>query len=207
MLSDGTIDPSWRRGKDEDEPMTATQPYAAGPTVSGAFADDQPTLVTPFGLHDFVTGEDAGAFADHCAHARLLDLALRANPALAPHVAALLNRAHAHATGTLGNGLADAVDEALGEIEAHEFVRRCDALGVSFRETMGLSFGEVDELRLIADTDTFAGTMDAWTIEVRVRIDTDCGEFDARILVAGRTLPGITRITGITRIDGVSCVR
>jgi hypothetical protein len=184
--------------------MTATQPYAAGPTVSGAFADDQPTIVTPFGLHDFAAGEDAGRFADHCAHAHRLDEALRANPAL--DVAALLNRAHAHATGTLGDGLADAVDEALGEITEHELVRRCDALGISFRETMGLSFGEVDELRLFADTDTFAGAMDAWTIEVRARIDTDCGEFNARIAVAGRTLPGITQLTGITRIAGISCV-
>lgn len=183
--------------------MTATQPYAPGTLVDGAFADDQPALVVPFLFHDFVTGEDAGRFADHCAHAHHLDQALRANPALAPHVAALLNRAHAYAyaTGTLGNGLADAVDEALGEITEHEFVRRCDALGIGFRETLGLSFGEVDELRLFADTDTFSGTMDAWTVQVRARIDTESGECNARILVAGRTLPGITQITGIAGIS------
>ena len=171
------------------------QPFAAGFVNSGVISDDDQLIVAPTAYDVEADGED---YSEFFAHAQLVNDAIRANPALAESIAAMLNRAHALGAGTLAapslEVLGEVVEAAVDLMDEHALEAVCEP---NFSDVMRCGYTHVDELRVFTDPDTITGTREGWTIQARIRIDTDCGESNRQVLISGRTFDGRTELTSV----------
>lgn len=97
---------------------------------------------------------------------------------------------------TFAENLATAVEL----LDHHAVARACEACDRAFVAVTRVDFDHVDALRVFADPESVTGDADAWTIDARLRIDTDCDESNPMVGVSGRMFPGRIEITSIVRI-------
>ena len=90
--------------------------------------------------------------------------------------------------------VADLVADIIDNLSNEAFEAACNG---SFRSITHWNVQDVDALWINANPSSIKGTVDAWTIEVRLGVDSDCGKADYDLIVSG----GLT--LGRTRFDSV----
>ena len=95
--------------------------------------------------------------------------------------------------------LAAIVDSIVEGMSNEAFAAACDAVEEgSFRRITGWNVRDVDTLWIRADPSTFRGSADAWTMKVRLGVDSDCGQRDHDLTISGACTLGVTRFTSVT---------
>lgn len=171
------------------------QAFTAGFVNVGSIGDHDQSIVSPSAYNELAEGGDRDDFDAFLEAAALVDSHIRGASELAPAIVAMLNRAHALGAGTLDGGRA-AAERAVDAMDHYAIAPHCEN---GFLAVTGCNLEIVDECAIFSDPDTFQRTADGWTIEARVRLDTDCGESNPVVRIAGRTLPGLTEIVSVTR--------
>ena len=96
--------------------------------------------------------------------------------------------------------LAELVAGIIEGLSDEAFADACDAsVDGNFRALTGWSVRDVDALWIRACRCTFRGSADAWTIEVRLGVDSDCGNRDHDLVFAGACSLGVTRFDSVVR--------
>lgn len=95
--------------------------------------------------------------------------------------------------------LAVLVDGIVEGMSNEAFAAACNAADEgSFRRITGWSVRDVDALWIRACPSTFRGSADAWTMDVVLGVDSDCGNRDHDLTISGVCTLGVTRFTAIT---------
>lgn len=174
------------------------QAFTAGFIDAGTICDRDQAIVGPAGFNALADGEDQNDFDAFLEAAALVDSHVRGASELAPAIVAMLNRAHALGAGTLAapslEVLGEVVEAAVDLMDEHALEAVCEP---NFSDVMRCGYTHVDELRVFTDPDTITGTREGWTIQARIRIDTDCGESNRQVLISGRTFDGRTELTSV----------
>ena len=88
------------------------------------------------------------------------------------------------------------VDAALRRAPA--FAAACDAVeDGTFRRITHWNVRDVDALWIRADPSSFRGSADTWTMEVRLGVDSDCGQRDHDLTITGACTLGVTRFLSV----------
>jgi hypothetical protein len=96
--------------------------------------------------------------------------------------------------------LAELVAGIIEDLSNEAFAAACDAtVDGNFRALTGWSVRDVDALWIRGCRCTFRGSAAAWTIEVRLGVDSDCGNRDHDLLFAGACSLGVTRFDSVAR--------
>lgn len=90
--------------------------------------------------------------------------------------------------------LADLVAGIVENLSKNAFDEACDG---SFRAFARCDMSDVDDIWIDADRSTMRGSADAWTIDVTLGVDTDCGRSDYALTVSGGLSLGVTRFDRI----------
>ncbi len=94
--------------------------------------------------------------------------------------------------------LAATVEGIVDGMSNEAFAAACDGADEgSFRRITGWNVRDVDALWIRADPSTFRGSADAWTMEVRLGVDSDCGQRDHDLTISGACTLGVTRFTSV----------